>query len=137
MSLPKPFFEPSFRYRHNGLFFAILVGALVFLATFVASAEMALFGSALTWDRGLGGSYTVEIPAVADESSTPESDRLKQALAVLRAMPYVASVTPLPEDDAYRLLKPWISQPSLLKSLPVPRLIDVERKPGSNLSAED
>jgi cell division transport system permease protein len=137
MALPRLFFAPSFRYRHNGWFFAILVGALVYLATFVASAELTLFASTLTWDRGLSSRFTVEILPAADESSSPQNERVHQALAVLRAMPDVNNAAPVPEEDTVRLLKPWISQPSLLKSLPLPALIDVERKPGSTLTGDD
>jgi cell division transport system permease protein len=137
MALPRPFFAPSFRTRRNGLFFAVLVGALVYLATFVASAELALFATTLTWDQGMKTRATVEIPAVGDEASTPQAERVNQALAILRAMPDVLRAVPVSDEETTHLLKPWISQPGLLKSLPVPALIDVERKPDSNLSADD
>src|ERR1700761_1990959 len=115
MALPHTFFAPSFRYRHNGLFFAVLIGALVYLATFIATAETALFASTLTWDHGLSDRLTVEVPAVADESSSPQSERVTQAISILKAIPDVAKVTQVPDDDVERLLKPWITQPGLFK----------------------
>lgn len=137
MSLPRKFFEPSFRHRHLGGFFSALVGIMVFLATFATAAEATLSAVTLTWDRGMKEMLTVEIPAVEDESSMPQEERVRQALAILRAVPGIAKATPLPEAEAAKLLSPWIRSQELLKTLPVPTLIDVERKPGSGLLAED
>lgn len=137
MPLPRKFFEPSFRHRHLGGFFAALVGIMVFLATFATAADATLSAVTVTWDRGMREMLTVEIPAAEDESAMPQGERVRQALAILRAVPGIAKATALPEEDAARLLSPWIRSPELLKTLPVPTLIDVERKPGSGLMAED
>lgn len=137
MSLPRHFFEPSFRHRHLGGFFAALVGIMVFLATFATAAEATLAAVTMTWDRGMREMLTVEIPSVDDESAMPQDERVRQALAILRAVPGVAKATALPETEAAKLLSPWIRSPELLKTLPVPTLIDVERESGSGLLAED
>ena len=78
---------------------------------------------------------TVEIPAVGDEAAQPQSERVKQASAVLRGIPDIGLVMPLSDDEVARLLQPWFSQPELLKALPLPTLIDVERKAGSHITA--
>jgi cell division transport system permease protein len=78
---------------------------------------------------------TVEIPAAGDESAMPQAERVKQAIAVLRAVPDVGLVVPLADDEVMRLLQPWFSKPEMLKALPLPTLIDVERKSGADLSA--
>ncbi|MER2519848.1 MAG: hypothetical protein ABTQ34_04065 [Bdellovibrionales bacterium] len=137
MSLPRKFFDPSFRHRHLGGFFSALVGIMVFLATFATAAEATLSAVTLTWDRGMREMLTVEIPAVEDESSMPQEERVRQTLAILRAIPDIAKATPLPEKEAMKLLSPWIRSQELLKTLPIPALIDVERRPGSGLLAED
>lgn len=137
MPLPRPFFTPSFRTRRLGLFFGFIVGIMVYLATFTVAAEATLSAATFTWDRGMENRLTVEIPAVGDESSTPQSERVRQAMSVLRAMPGVLTVTQIPEAETEELLKPWINQPDLLRSLPIPALIDIERRPGVSLAAGD
>jgi cell division transport system permease protein len=101
------------------------------------AAEATLSVITFTWDKGMESRMTVEIPAVDDEATTPQTERVRQAMAILHAMPNVATVTQVPDDEAMRLLKPWITQPELLKTLPLPTLIDVERKSGSSLTAAD
>lgn len=135
MALPYSLFSPAFRYQHLRWFFVALVGIMVYVATFATAAEATLSAITLTWDMSAQSRLTVEIPAVSDEATMSQDERMHQTLALLRPMPDILSVTPLPEDEAARLLKPWINQPELLKSLTLPLLIDVERKPGSNLSA--
>src|SRR5262249_43751301 len=126
MPLPAQFFTPSFRRRRNGLLFSVLVGVMVYLATFVMVAEIVLFSASMTWNRDMNTRLTVEIPALGDESSTPQAERVKQALAIVRAMPGVERATLVPDDETARLLKPWIATPELFKSLPVPGLIDID-----------
>jgi len=137
MAIPTKLFAPCFRHQKLGLFLIIMVGIMVYVATFAMSAEATLSAITFTWDRGMHSRLTVEIPATDDESSTPQTDRVQQVVSVLHAMPQIATVRPLPDDEVTRLLKPWISQPELLKVLPVPTLIDIERKPDSLLTAED
>jgi cell division transport system permease protein len=137
MPLPRKFFAPSFRYRGLGTFLAVIVGIMVYMAAFVTAAEASLSAITLAWDRDLEGRLTVELPAVDDEASIPQAERVKQALSILRAMPGVAHVTPVRDDEASRLLAPWITDADVLKALPVPALIDIERQPDSKLTAED
>jgi cell division transport system permease protein len=137
MSLPNQIFEPAFRHQRLSLFFAAIVGIMVYLATFAMAAEATLSAITFTWDKGMESRMTVEIPVLDDEASTPQAERVRQAISVLRAMPDVIAVTPVSDDAATALLKPWIAQPELLKSLPIPALIDIERKTGSTLTASN
>ncbi|MFX8930110.1 hypothetical protein ABTN05_20665, partial [Acinetobacter baumannii] len=43
----------------------------------------------------------------------------------------------LPEDEARALLEPWIGSGNLLKTLPIPSLIDFVRKKDGRLDADD
>lgn len=137
MPLPHNIFAPAFRRRHPNRMFVLMIGIMVYLATFVAVTEAALSAATFTWDASMASRMTAEIPAASDESSTPQAERVRQALAILRAMPGVAWAQPAPDDEAARLLKPWIDTPELLKALPLPTLIDIERAPGSTLTARD
>lgn len=108
---------------------------MVYLATFAMAAEASLSAITYTWDKSFENRLTVEVPAADDESSTTQAERVRQVIAVLRAMPEVGQVVPVPDEEVARLLKLWINQPELLKTLPVPTLIDVTRRPNSTLTA--
>lgn len=137
MSLPHKFFEPSFRYRRLGTFLALIVGVMVFIATFITAAESALSLATVVWNVGQSNQMTVEIPAIEEEASTDQGDRAKQAIAILEAMPGIGKVHQVPDAEAQKLLQPWIGDGDVLASLPLPTLIDVEKLPGNKLSADD
>ncbi len=136
MSLPRHLFTPSFRHQHLGRSLGAIVGIMVFIASFAVAAEAVLLTASYLWGRNLETRMTVEIPAVGDEATLPQLERIRQALATLHAIPEVAQATALSDDDVSRLLEPWFAQPELLKALPLPTLIDIERKPGTELSAK-
>lgn len=136
MSLPRQLFTPAFRTHHLGRSFATIVGIMVFIATFATVVEAGLYALGARWGESMESRITVEIPAVGDESSMPQAERVRQAIAVLRAESDVGMVMPLSDDEVEQLLRPWFNQPSLLRALPLPTLIDVERKPGTSLSVE-
>ena len=121
MPLPRNLFAPSFRRQRASLLFTAIVGFMVFTATLSVIAETTLTGLSLHWDTNSSNMLTVEIPAVSDESTLSQAERVQQSLAVLHAMPNIAHINVLSDTDTADLLKPWISDPSLLKSLPVYR----------------
>jgi cell division transport system permease protein len=134
MSLPRHLFTPAFRNQHFGRSFAIIVSIMVFIASFATAAEVVLLTTSYLWGRTMETRLTIEIPAVGDEASLSQAERVKQATTILRAMPDVARVMPLPEDEVERLLSPWFNTPELLRALPLPALIDIERKSGAALN---
>ena len=136
MSLPRHLFTPAFRHQHLGRSFAAIVGIMVFIASFAAAAETALLATGYLWGRTMETRVTVEIPAVGDEASTPQSERVRQATSALRAIPDIGLVVPLADDEVERLLSPWFNDNDILKALPLPVLIDVERKTGADLNVE-
>lgn len=136
MSLPNQLFTPSFRHQKLHWFFAFIVGIMVYVATFATAAEASLSAITFTWNQGMENHLTIEIPAVDDESSSNQNDRIKQVTAILRAIPGIDQVKRLPEDESLKLLKPWIGEEAL-KSLPLPTLLDVTRDETSTLTASD
>jgi cell division transport system permease protein len=100
------------------------------------AAEAVLLTAGYLWGKTMETRLTVELPAVGDEASISQAERIRQTISVLRAMPNVGQVVPLSDDEVAQLLKPWFNEPELLKALPLPTLIDVERKPGAELSAQ-
>jgi cell division transport system permease protein len=137
MPLPPHIFAPAFRHQRLSWFFIIIVGTMVYLATFAMAAEASLSAITFTWDKNFESRLTVEIPAVDDESSVTQPERVRQAIAVLRAMPDIVKVKLIPDEETARLLNVWINQQELLKTLPVPTLIDITRTPDSRLTATE
>lgn len=135
MPLPRHLFTPAFRSQHLGRSFGVIVAVMVFIATFATAAEAGLLALGYSWGQTMESRITVEIPAVGDEAGTPQAERVKQAMDLLKAMPAVGFAMPLSDDEVGRLLQPWFSEQQLLKSLPLPTLIDVERKPGMALTS--
>ncbi len=135
MALPDSLFSFAFRRQHLGRAFVSVVGMMVFIASFAAAAETALLIQGFLWGRAVESRLTIQIPAVGDEAPTNQAERVKQAISLLRGLPEAASVTPLAESDVLKLLQPWFEETGLLKTLPLPALIDVERKQGSLLTA--
>lgn len=135
MSIPRQLFTPAFQHQHLGRSFATIVGIMVFIASFAMAAEAVLMTASYLWGQTMENRITVEIPAVGDEASMPQAERIKQVLSVLRALPNVELAVPLSDSEVERLLSPWFDKPELLKALPLPTLIDVERKQNTDLTA--
>lgn len=128
-------FAPAFREQKLSRLFKSVVVIMVYIATFAMAAEALLSTTSLNWNQGMENRLTVEIPAVGDEASATQAERIRQALAVLRAIPGITRTTLLSDDDTARLLKPWIADADVLKKLPVPALIEVERRSNGALTA--
>jgi len=137
MALPKQIFAPAFAQRKTRWLSLLLVGVMVYVASFTIGIEGMISAFTLTWDQTMDRRMSVEVPTVEDEGATPQSERVKQIISVIAAMPEVAHVEAVPDDQTRQLLKPWIGQTELLNSLPLPSLVDIERRPGAVLSAAD
>ncbi len=117
-----------------GRFLPWLIAFMVYLAVLALTGVLVINGTAGRWERGLGGTLTVHI-APAD-STEDAGGHLRLALDVLRATPEVAHAEPIPESRIAALLEPWLGEVDAKLDLPLPQLIDVRMKPGSDLDTE-
>lgn len=118
-----------------GRFLPWLIAFMVYLAVLAFAGVLVINGTAGRWERGLGGTLTVEIvPADGGEAADV---RLRAALDVLRATPQVAHAEPIPASRIAALLEPWLGEVDAALDLPLPQLIDVRLKAGGDLDAED
>ncbi len=70
-----------------------LIAPMVYLAALALAGMLTLHGVLQSWDRGLSGTMTVELPPAPP---APAADTaLPKALEVLRATPGIVSVAPL------------------------------------------
>lgn len=130
MNLPPNLFDTGPRASRRGMGFSLLVAIMVFLATLALAAQLIFGGGARLWAEAFAARATIEMQMDADEAT---EQKLNEAVAVLRTMPDMETVTPVPRTDVVRLLKPWIDDPMILTALPLPQLIDIQIQRGHKL----
>ena len=116
---PRPIDIP-FDRDGSGRFLPWLIALMVYLAALAASGALALDRALQSWDRGLAGSLTIELPPASDSGGRD----LDNALVAIRAAPGIISARALSRDDVAKLLEPWLGG-ALPQDLSLPRLIDV------------
>jgi cell division transport system permease protein len=109
----------------SGRFLPWLIALMVYLAALAASGALALDRDLASWDRGLSGALTVELPPAGRDAHD-----LDAAVAALRAAPGVLSARALTRDEVAQLLQPWLGA-ELPRELSLPRLIDLRIVPGA------
>jgi len=97
---------------------------MVYLAALASAGALALDSALETWNRGLEGSLTVELPPPADKGD----GGLDAALAALRGSAGVRTARPLERIEIARLLEPYLGA-DLPQQLALPQMIDVEIDP--------
>lgn len=106
-----------------GRFLPWVISVMAFLATLAMLGVLTLDRAMSSWQAGLAGNLTVEVPAATVES---DPKRLDRALEVLAETEGVTGVRLLDEVELAALLAPWLGPDTPIADLPVPRLIDVE-----------
>ncbi|GGF46725.1 cell division protein [Aliidongia dinghuensis] len=107
-----------------------LVALMVYLAALTIAAGAALHSAVDSWNAGLAGTLTIELPRGADGTPVPPA-RLEATLKQLAQDPGIARAVPLDAAAETRLLAPWLGQDVDVSVLPLPVLIDVQTKPGA------
>ena len=121
---------PLDRDEHSR-FLPWLIAFMVFLAVLAMAGMLVLNAAAGRWESGVRGTLTVQI-APADDPGKDE-ERLREAVAVLAAVPEIDRYEVLDEGRMLALLEPWLGTLVRAGDLPLPRLIDVELKPNAEL----
>jgi len=99
----------------------LLIAVMVLVTALALSGATAMMQGAGALGRPMASRMAVQIvagdPAVRDAEA-------KAAAALLRAMPGVADVRPVPRAEIARLLRPWLGDAAGDTELPVPALVD-------------
>lgn len=106
-------------------------GAMAFLAVFALALSLASGRLAARWGDELARTSTIRIVAPAGERAI----QTDAALRVLETTAGVESARALTDEEQQTLLSPWFGAEIDLRSLPVPRLIEVVENP-SGFDAE-
>ena len=125
--------DPSTRFLPG------LLAVLVYLAALAAVGGLTAQGFVSDWDRRLAGSLTIQIPPTLntgdDASRAASAERRDAVLRLLKVTPGIADARPIPEADSAALLEPWLG-PELVRTLPLPLLVDVRLAQSQPLDRE-
>jgi cell division transport system permease protein len=108
-----------------------LIAPMVYLAALALAGMLALNGVLGSWDRGLSGTMTVELPAAPAPPAT--DDAVAKTLQVLRATSGIVSATPLTREAEVKLIEPWLGSTIAPEELQLPRLVDLRIASGAAL----
>ena len=126
--------SPPLTRDSSSRFLPWIIALMVFLAAFALAAAMLLADAIERWDRGLSGSLTVQVPPAQTDQETRK--RVDRVVEILRATPGIEAAEPLSREQLGDLLEPWLgSGAAAAEDLPLPRLIDVKRRPDAALDA--
>jgi cell division transport system permease protein len=96
-----------------------IVAVMAYLAAIGGIGLIALGDARGDWDRALGNTLTLQLPA--DTSAA----RLEVVLALLRQTSGVTGVQALEPPEIARLLEPWLGKSVPVDIMPLPRLVDI------------
>jgi len=137
MSLPSNLFSTAFREQRLGVMLSFLIGIMVYLGCLAMAAQAVLARTSVAWGHDLQNRLTIELPVQHNESAEKSAERADKALALLSQRMEIAEADLVAESETSRLLGDWIEDPALLRSLALPRLIDVEIAADQKLTADD
>ncbi len=111
-----------------------LIAFMVFLSVLAVAGMLVLNATASKWDRGVRGTMTVQI--IPSDAAAKDEARLNAVLTVLATSPEIQRYDSMDDSRLIKLLEPWVGAVAGDGELPLPRLIDVEMKPASGLTAQ-
>ena len=106
-----------------------IISVMVYLAILMLAGVLVLAGATASWETGLSGRYTVQIPPLDRETSEESEQRLSRAINVLKRTPGIASAKKVPLTEVAASLEPWLGAGTSVLDLPLPYLIDVTLNP--------
>jgi len=106
-----------------------IISVMVYLAMLMLAGVLVLAGATTSWETGLSGRYTVQIPPLDGETTEESEQRLNRAISVLTRTPGIAAAKRVPLTEVAASLEPWLGAGTSVLDLPLPHLIDVSLNP--------
>jgi cell division transport system permease protein len=103
-----------------------LVAAMAFLAALALAGWVGTASLARHWQQGAASALTVQVPRPNELALQGGGTRLERVLALLVAMPGIASARALGEDELGELLSPWLGSGAERLAVPLPAVIAVK-----------
>ncbi|MGB0670036.1 MAG: cell division protein FtsX [Rhodospirillales bacterium] len=110
-----------------------LIAFMVYLAVLALAGMLALVQVAGRWDKGISGSYTIQVPASLGNEETER--RAGLILDILKPNRAIHEARIVPRAEALSLVEPWLGNLPA-EDLPLPVLIDVELADGAELDVD-
>jgi cell division transport system permease protein len=108
-----------------------LIAFMVYMAVLALAGLLVLAAMARYWDSDVSGTMTVQIPPTG--SVADDDKRVRAAVILLLGEPAIVHAEAITEGRLMALLEPWLGTAEVSADLPLPRLVDVEVKPGADL----
>jgi cell division transport system permease protein len=105
----------------------LLIAIMTFVIVVVAAAGLALANTSSVVKAGVENRYSIQISDGAAKAPA--------AVAAARTLPGVARVEQVSPEDLRRTLERWLGPAASEADLPMPAIIDVDLKPGTNPSS--
>lgn len=108
-----------------------IMAIMLFLTVLAAAFGLGTLAAANVLDRQLAGRLTVQI--VEANEAARERDAAAALLAI-RGLPMVGRAEPVDRAELATLLRPWLGEDGADPDLPIPAMIDVELRSGTDQS---
>lgn len=107
-----------------------LIAFMVYMAVLALAGLLVLGALARYWDSDVSGTMTVQIPPTG--SAEDDDKRVRAAVELLLGEPAIIDAEAITKGRLMALLEPWLGTAEMSADLPLPRLVDVEIKPGAD-----
>ncbi|HVJ33703.1 MAG TPA: FtsX-like permease family protein [Terriglobia bacterium] len=102
-----------------------ILGFLVYLSALMIGCGLMIDQMAESWQAGLAGNLTVELPIDPAIDAKTRGDRLNAAIDLVTATPGVTGATVLEQAELERLLRPWLGDNVEQLDVALPTMIAV------------
>lgn len=122
-----PFREDAAKY-----FLPWMSFLMVFIAVLALTGGFKIQNVLQTWQTGVSGSMTVQIPAYDAQGKSRAdvlNNEIEQVLTILRSSDGVVGAEVVSDDQMKALMEPWMGGELDVQLLPLPKLIDVTVDP--------
>ncbi len=128
LPLPHQFrLDLPLRQDASDRFLPWIIALMVYLAAMGGVGLIWLGDTLRQWDQSLASAVTLQMPA---DVSQP---RIEMALGALRQTKGIVSANLLGLDETAKLIQPWLGNSVSIAGLPLPRLIDVQVDPHTDV----
>lgn len=113
------------RQAGGGRALFIVIAVMCALACFAALTARGAYRAAETWSADMRAALTVRVLKPDD------ADAARRAAAALERLDGVISAQAMSPERTQALLEPWLGAGDLPEEIPLPRLVEVEMRPGA------
>ena len=114
-----------------------ILGFLVYLSALMIGCGLMIEQLAESWQAGLAGNLTVELPIDPSADAKTRGDRLNAAIDLITATPGVTGATVLEQAELERLLRPWLGDNVDQLDVALPTMIAVTTDPRAVIDLAD